>query len=69
MIGAEHQGRGYGRAAVALVVDHVRSLPGARELRTSCVPGPESPLGFYGSLGFRDTGRVEHDETVLALYL
>src|SRR5687767_15227871 len=34
MIAAEHQGRGYGRRALGLVVEYVRSRPGAVELRT-----------------------------------
>jgi diamine N-acetyltransferase len=69
MIGAEHQGRGLGRGAIALLVAHVRGMRGATQLETSCVPGPESPAGFYRRLGFENTGRVEHGENVLALTL
>jgi SAM-dependent methyltransferase len=69
MIGAEHQGRGFGREAVRMLTEHVRSLPGARTLETSCVPGPASPIGFYRRLGFADTGRVENAENLLALTL
>ena len=68
-IGAEHQGRGFGRAAIGLLAEHVRTLPGARELETSCIPGPESPAGFYRTVGFQDTGRVQHGEDVLTLAL
>lgn len=69
MIGAQHQHGGFGRAAIALVVDHVRSLPGANELGTSCVPGPESPKEFYLRMGFEPTGKMEHGEEVLRLRL
>jgi SAM-dependent methyltransferase len=69
MIGAEHQGRGYGRAAIGLLAEHVRSLPGARELLAAYIPGPEDPSGFYAALGFRDTGRIEHGEAMVALAL
>jgi diamine N-acetyltransferase len=69
MIGAEHQGRGSGREAVGLLTEYVRTLPGARELETSCIPGPESPAGFYRAVGFEDTGRVWHGEDVLRLGL
>ena len=69
MIGAQHQHRGFGRAAIALLVDHVRSLPGATELGTSCVPGPASPKSFYLGLGFEPTGEVSHGEEVLTLRL
>ncbi len=51
------------------LVDHVRSLPGATELGTSCVPGPVSPKSFYLGLGFEPTGEVSHGEEVLTLRL
>jgi hypothetical protein len=38
MIAGQHQGCGYGRDAMALLIQHVRGLPGTRELQTSCVP-------------------------------
>jgi diamine N-acetyltransferase len=70
LIDARHQGRGYGAAAVNLVVDHVRSRPDARILHTSVVEGgPACPLPFYLGLGFRNTGRVHDDELVLELPL
>lgn len=70
LIDARHQGRGYGAAAVHLVVDHVRSRPDARILYTSVVEGgPACPLPFYLGLGFRNTGRIYDDELVLELPL
>jgi SAM-dependent methyltransferase/RimJ/RimL family protein N-acetyltransferase len=69
MIAGQHQGQGYGRDAMALLVEHVRTLPGARELETSCVPDPDGPLDFYRSLGFEQTGEVREDELVLRLTL
>ena len=69
MIDARHQGRGFGGEAVRLLVEHVRTLPGARALETTCVPGPQTPAGFYRGLGFEDTGRVEHGEDLLQLTL
>jgi diamine N-acetyltransferase len=57
MIDASYQGRGIGRRAVALLADHVRSRPDARELLTSCGRGAGSPEGFYLKLGFHFTGR------------
>jgi SAM-dependent methyltransferase len=69
MIAAQHQHRGFGRAALELLVEHVRALPGAHELETSCVPGPASPIGFYRAFGFEETGRIEEGETVLRLEL
>jgi diamine N-acetyltransferase len=64
MIDDRFQGLGYGRAAIGLVVDFVRSLPGATYLATSWVPGPGSPEGFYLGLGFRPTGEMDETEIV-----
>jgi len=64
MIDARHQRQGYGRAAIRLVLDHVRSLPGATELTTSWVSAPGGPAPFYERLGFRPTGEVEEGEVV-----
>ena len=69
MIAGQHQGRGYGRDAMALLVEHVRALPGARELQTSCVPADDGPLEFYLGLGFEQTGDVRERELVLRLSL
>lgn len=69
MIAAEHQGKGYGRRALDLVVAHVRSLPGARELLTSYVPGEAGPRDFYVRYGFVETGEVDEGEHVTRLEL
>jgi diamine N-acetyltransferase len=64
MIDERFQGRGYGRRAIELLADQVRSLPGATQLVTSWVPGPEGPEAFYLGLGFEPTGEVDDDEVV-----
>lgn len=69
MIAEGYQGRGYGRAALALVAEHVRSLPGGTALVTSWVPGEDGPEGFYRSLGFEPTGEVDDGEVVGRLAL
>lgn len=69
MIDAAHQGKGYGRAALDLVVDHVRGRPGARELLSSYVPGDEGPAGFYRAYGFAETGELDGVEVVIRLVL
>ena len=63
MIGDGFQGRGYGAEAVRLLVEHVRTRPGATELLVSWVPGEGSPEAFYRGLGFEATG-VVHDGEV-----
>ncbi len=69
MIDERHQGRGYGRAALGLLIEHVRTRPGQTKLRTSCVPGPHSPIAFYERCGFRRTGELDDAEEVLELPL
>ncbi len=69
MVTAEHQGKGYGRRALDLVVERVRGLPGARELLSSYVPGDDGPAGFYRSYGFVETGELDEGETVIRLEL
>ena len=69
MIDADHQGCGYGRDALRLIIEHVRRLPHVNTFYTSFVPGEGSPEGFYRKLGFVPTGRVEDGEEILKLDL
>jgi len=69
LIDHRYQGRGYGSAALRLVVEYVRTRPGARVLITSVGQGPASPIDFYLRQGFRATGGVHEDELVLELDL
>jgi diamine N-acetyltransferase len=69
MIGADHQGRGYGRRALDLAIDEVRAAIGASYVLTSYVPGDGSAGGFYRALGFEETGQLEGVERVMRLQL
>lgn len=69
MIGDGFQGRGYGRAAIALIVEHVRSQPDAHELIVSWGEGEGSPEPFYLGLGFERTGEMDGDEVLGRLRL
>ncbi|HSG14471.1 MAG TPA: GNAT family N-acetyltransferase [Gaiellaceae bacterium] len=69
MVDAGHQGKGYGRRTLDLVVERVRGLPGAAELLTSYVPGDAGPRDFYLRYGFVETGEVEGAERVIRLEL
>jgi len=69
MVAAEQQGNGYGKRALDLVVKHLRGLPGARELRSSFVPGEHGPRDFYLRYGFVETGEVDEGEHVIRLEL
>ena len=69
MIGGEHQGKGYGRKAMELLIDHVRTRPNATELKTSYVPIEGGPKPFYLGLGFEPTGEMDGEEVVARLTL
>ena len=69
MVGGEYQGRGYGRKAMALLTDHVRTRPNATELKTSYVPIEGGPKPFYLGLGFEPTGEMDGEEVVARLAL
>jgi hypothetical protein len=61
MVGADHQGKGYGRKALEQVIEMVRQR-GAKELLVSCGEGVGSPEGFYYRLGFRRNGKYYGEE-------
>lgn len=67
MIDGAHQGKGYGRRALQLVIDYVRSRPNAREVTLSFVPAEGGPEPFYRSMGFMPTGEMEEAEVVARL--
>ena len=69
MIDHRHQRRGYGAAALDLLVARVRSLPGIKRMKTSYVPKPGNALPLYERAGFRATGEMDEDEVVLELTL
>jgi diamine N-acetyltransferase len=66
MIDKSHQGRGYGRQAVELLVEHVRTRPGAQRLIVSHTKGVEPLARFYQALGFVYTGAEDDGELVMA---
>lgn len=67
MIDARYQKKGYGKRALQLVIEHVRSMPFADELTLSYHKGDGSPQPFYEKLGFRDTGRMLNTEYEMKL--
>ena len=69
MIGGEYQGRGFGQQAMAQVIDHVRTHPNAKELKTSYVPIEGGAKEFYLGLGFEPTGEMDGEEVVVRLAL
>ncbi len=69
MTAAQYHGMGFGKKAMLLLIDRVRTRPNAKILETSCVPGEGSPEGFYLNLGFKNTGKWDETEMILRLEL
>ena len=68
MIDAKHQKKGYGARAMRWVIDEARRLGVASVgLSHQMLPGHAGP--FYQKLGFRYTGKVEHNEHLMVLQL
>jgi diamine N-acetyltransferase len=69
MVDERYQKKGYGRRALQLVIEHVRSMPHADELTLSYHKGDGCPQPFYEKLGFRDTGGMISSEYEMKLTL
>ena len=59
LIGAAHQGRGYGRAALGLLLARLRAEYGNRDVYLSVVAGNEAAARLYASFGFVRTGEKD----------
>ena len=69
MIDRDHQGKGYGRAAMDVVIGLMAERVGCAEIVTSFNPDNAVAAGLYASLGFRPTGEVEDGEPLVRLRL
>lgn len=67
MIDKNHQGKGYGRAAMELIKKVMKEkVPDITEFTLSYVPKEEGGAdAFYRKVGFEDTGEVLHGEKVM----
>jgi diamine N-acetyltransferase len=69
LVDQRYQHMGFGRQAIALLIDYVKTRPGATELKVSHGEGEGSPAPFYASLGFEYTGDKIDDELIMRLPL
>jgi diamine N-acetyltransferase len=67
MVDHRFQGKGYGRAAMRLLLDRLRATRGCDEVAISYEPENEVARRLYASFGFRETGEVVEGETVARL--
>ena len=66
MIDARHQGLGYGRRAVELLLEEARG-DGVDEVTLNVHPGEHSALEFWRRLGFDETGEIHHGQLQMRL--
>jgi len=71
MIDNNYQDKGYGKAALSLLIQEIKASPKGKieKLFTSVVPGDTGPAGFYEKLGFVKTGEMVEDEEGMVLVL
>jgi diamine N-acetyltransferase len=62
MIDREHQGKGYGRAALARALDEIRATPGVKKVSIGYMPENAIAKSFYASFGFVETGTDDDGE-------
>jgi diamine N-acetyltransferase len=69
MIDAQYQKLGFGKRAMDLLLEHVRTRPGVKEMKLSCHPGEDGPEPFYRKYGFTRTGDWIGNEAVMRIDL
>lgn len=69
MIAAEHQGKGYGAQAMALLIAYARTRAPAKAMLLSYVPEDGNAGPFYARHGFVETGEMAGIERVMRLAL
>ncbi|WP_246188176.1 GNAT family N-acetyltransferase [Paenibacillus tengchongensis] len=67
MIDRKFQGRGYGKQALALIIDEMVKHFGCKEICLSTDPANAKGKHIYESLGFTSTGQLQDDEEVYIL--
>ena len=71
MIDKNHQGKGYGKKAVELALDYIRTFPcgKAEACYLSYKPENSRAKKLYASFGFRETGDMDEGELLAVLKL
>jgi diamine N-acetyltransferase len=69
MIGAQHQGRGFGTAALPVLLDMMIERHGCREIFLGYEPSNDVAERLYARMGFVPTGEMVEGEMVARLDL
>ncbi len=67
MIDEQYQGRGYGKAALPLAVELIRSQYGCRDVYLSVHDDNARAIKLYTDFGFERTERMDSDDRVYVL--
>jgi diamine N-acetyltransferase len=69
MIAEEHQGKGYGRAALKAIIEEMQARYQPDALIIRVAPANKVAYSLYSGMGFIDTGEIHRGEAVLRLPL
>jgi len=69
MVDAQHQGKGYGKAATLEVIERMKKIDGCQELYLSFVPENTRAEKLYASVGFERTGETSESGEVIMRFL
>lgn len=69
MFPPENEGKGYGTAAIELLIRYVKESGGYRVLYLDCHPDNAAAYHVYTKLGFRPTGEVNYGDNEMCLEL
>jgi len=69
MIDRRHQGKGYGRAALARALDEIRAIPNMTKISIGYMPDNPIAKPFYASFGFVEVGQERDGEMIAELDL
>ena len=69
MIDRKHQGKGYGRVALAKALDEIKQIPRMKKVVIGYMPDNPVAKPFYASFGFVEVGLDEDGEMIAELKL
>ena len=69
MIDEKFQGKGYGKASMSKIIEHIKNNYNYDNVYLSEVPENSTAKGLYKSFGFEFTGEIEDEEEVMILKL
>ncbi len=67
MIDRHHQGRGFGRRLVDMMIAEMRGIADCRRILLAVEPRNTNAIALYRKLGFEDIGRTHEDDILMEL--